>query len=100
MYRDGLCGESANGFGLVRLVGQKIIVGISTSFYIVFSPLVISPHNKYHPNRIKTGKLIFTLGRFRLVGLVGRKMFVGILNSFYVVFGPLLAPTPNFVQIR
>ena len=36
MVRDGICGESANGlkngngrFGLVRLVGQKIVVGIS-----------------------------------------------------------------------
>jgi len=39
MVRDGICGESANGlkkmavgdgrFGSVRLVGQKIVVGIS-----------------------------------------------------------------------
>ena len=38
MVRDGICGESANGlkmavgdgrFGLVGLVGQKIVVGIS-----------------------------------------------------------------------
>ena len=82
-----------------RLVGQKMVVGISKSFYVVFAPLFTHIPN-FIQIRQKTQKLkIFPFGRFWLVGLVGQKMVVGISNSFYVVFAPLLAPIPNFIQI-
>ena len=52
MVRDGICGEPANGlkngcrrFGLVRLVGQKIVVGISNWFYVVFGSLLAPTPN-------------------------------------------------------
>ena len=86
-------------FGLVRLVGQKIVVGISNWFYVVFGSLLALTPNFIQIGR-KTHKLkIFTIGRFWLVRLVGQKMVVGISNWFYVVFGPLLAPIQkNFAR--
>ena len=72
-----------------------MVVGISNSFYLVFSPC-LAPLPNFIQIGQKTRKLeIFTFGRFWLVGLVGRKMVVGILNSFYVVFAPLLVVSIN-----
>ena len=86
-------------FWLVGLVGQKMVVSILNSFYVVYA-LLLAPIPNFNKIGQKTRKLeIFTYGRFWLVGLVGREMVVGILNSFYVVFAPLLAPIPNFIQI-
>ena len=86
-------------FWLVGLVGRKMVVGISNSFYVVFAPL-LAPIPNFIQIGQKTQKLeIFTFGRFWLVGLVGQKLVVGIFNSFYVVFALLLAPIPNFIQI-
>ena len=87
-------------FWLVGLVGQKMVVGISNSFYVVFGPS-LAPI----PNCIQIGwkmaKLkIFTFGRFWLVGLVGRKMVVGISNSFYVVFFFIFSPHAKFYPNR
>ena len=84
---------------LVGLVGQKMVVGISNSFYVVFGPL-LAPMPNFIQIGQKTQKLkIFAIGRFWWVGLVGQKMVIGISNSFYVVFSPILAPKPNFIQI-
>ena len=81
------------------LVGRKMVVGISSSFFLVFAPL-LAPMPNFIQIEQKTQKLeIFTFGRFWLIGLVDRKMVVGILNSLYLVFDPLLAPIPNFIQI-
>ena len=81
------------------MVGRKIVIGITKSFYIVFGPS-LAPIPNFIEIGQKTQKLkIFAIGQFWLVGLVGRKIVVGISNSFYVVFGPLLAPKPNFIQI-
>ena len=82
---------------MVGLVGQKMVVGISNSFYVVFAP-ILAPIPNFIQIGHKTQKFeIFAFGRFWLVGLVGKKMVVGISYSFYVVFGPLLAPIPNFI---
>merc|ERR1712112_48054 len=67
-------------FWLVGLVGRKMVVGNSNSFYVVFAPLLA-----FIPNFIqigqKTRKLeIFTFGRFWLVELVGRKMVAATSN--------------------
>ena len=70
---------------MVGPVGQKMVVGILNSFYVVFDPLLAPVPNLIQKN---TKLEIFTFGRFWLLGLVGRKMVVGILNSFYVVFAP------------
>merc|ERR1712240_401226 len=79
-------------FWLVRLVGQKMVGGISNSFYVVFAPL-LAPLPNFIQIGQKTRKLeIFTCSRFWLVGLVGQKMVVGTSDSFCVVFAPLLAP--------
>ena len=86
-------------FWLVGLVGQKMVIGISNSFYVVFTPILASIPNFIQIGQ-KTKLKIFTIGQFWLVRLVGRKMIVGIWNSFYVVFSPILAPIPNFIQIR
>ena len=65
-------------FWLIGLVGRKMVVGISTSFYVVFAPL-LAPIPNFIQIGQKTRKLeIFTFGRFWLVGLVGQKMVVGI----------------------
>ena len=77
----------------------KMVVGISNSFYLVFSPC-LAPLPNFILIGQKTQKLeIFTFGQLWLVGLVGRKMVVGISNSFYLVFASFLAPMPNFIQI-
>ena len=116
-------GDGRFGFGLVRLVGQKIVVGISNWFYVVFGPL-LAPTPNFIQIRWKTQKLkIVIIGRVWLVRLVGKKwlyafdVHLGFLslkksrmgrnigyqfwciNSFYVVFGTLLAPIPNFIKI-
>ena len=84
---------------MVRLVGQKMVIGILNSFYVVFAPL-LAPISNFMQIGRKTQKLkIFTIGRFWLVRLVGQKMVVAISNLFYVVFVPLLGPIPNFIQI-
>ena len=90
---------SISRFWLVGVVGQKMTIAISNSFYVVFCP-ILAPI----PNFIQIGgkmqKLeIFAIGRFWLVGLVGKKMALAVSNSFYVVFCPILAPIPNFIQI-
>ena len=64
-------------FWLVGLVGRKMAVGISNSFYVVFAPL-LAPIPNFIQIGQKTQLEIFTFGRFWLVGLVGRKMVVGI----------------------
>ena len=67
-------------FWLVRLVGRKMVVGISNSFYVVFAPL-LAPIPNFIQIGQKTQKLeIFTFGRFWLVGLVGRKMVAATSN--------------------
>ena len=79
-------------FWLVGLVGQKMVVGISNSFYVVFGPL-LAPIPNFIQIGQKTQKLkIFAIGRFWLVGLVGQKMVVGISNSLYIASSPILAP--------
>ena len=107
MVRDGICGESTDGlknftigrFWLVGLVGQKMVVGISNSFYVVFGQL-LAPTPNFIQIGPKTQKLkIFTIRWFWLVGLVGQKLVVAISNSFYVDFCPFLTPKPNFIQI-
>ena len=73
---------------MVGLVGKKMVVGISNSFFVVFGPSLAPTPNFIEIGR-KTQKLkIFAIGRFWLVGLVGQKMVVGISNSPYVVFAP------------
>ena len=67
-------------FWLVGLVGRKMVVGISNSFYVVFAPL-LAPIPNFIQIGQKTRKLeIFTFGRFWLVGLVGRKMVAATSN--------------------
>ena len=84
---------------MVGLVGQKMVVGISNSFYVVYY-LLLTPVPNFIQIGTKTQKLkIFAIGRFWLVGLVGQKMVVGLSNSFHVVYSPILAPIPNFIQI-
>ena len=82
-------------FWLVGLVGWKMSVGISNSFYVVFAPFTRHEFKTWFvfgsllaliPNFIqigqKTRKLeIFTFGRFWLVGLVGRKMVAASSND-------------------
>ena len=80
-------------------MGQKMVVAISNSCYVVYC-FLLDPISNFIKIGWKTQKLkIFYIGRFWLVGLVGRKMLVGISNSFYVVFGPILVPIPNFIKI-
>ena len=63
-------------FWLIELVGRKMVVGISKSFYDIFAPLLVPTPNFIRIGQ-KTQKLeIFTFGRFWLVGLVGQKMAV------------------------
>ncbi len=70
------------------VVGKKIAVAISNSFYVVFGP-ILAPIPNFIQIGQKTQKLkIFAIGRCWLVGLVGRKMVVGISNSFYINFLP------------
>ena len=58
-------------FWLVGLVGQKMVVSISNSFYLVFSPCLAPLPNFIQIGR-KTWKLeISTFGQFWWVGLVG-----------------------------
>ena len=65
---------------LVGPVGQKMVVGISNSFYLVFAPF-LAPMPNFIQIGQKTQKLeIFTFGRFWLVGLVGRKMVAATSN--------------------
>ena len=67
-------------FWLVELVGLKMVVGISNSFYVVFGPL-LAPIQNFIQIGQKTQKLkIFTIGRFWLVGLAGQKMFAATSN--------------------
>ena len=61
-------------FWLVELVGRKMAMGISNSFYAVIAPL-LAPVPNFIQIGQKTRKLeIFTFDRFWLVGLVGLKM--------------------------
>ena len=65
---------------LVGVVGRKLVVGISNSFYVVFAPL-LAPIPNFIQIRWKTWKLkIFSFGRFWLVGLVGQKMVAATPN--------------------
>jgi len=67
-------------FWLVGLVGRKMVVGISNSFYVVFAPS-LAPIPNFIQIGGKTRKLkIFNFGRFWLVGLVGRKMIAATSN--------------------
>ena len=92
-------GPRRNGVKTLWGLKLQMVVGISNSFYLVFSPC-LAPLLNFIQIEQKTRKLeIFTFGRFWLVGLVGQKTVVGDLNSFYVVFAPSLAPIPNFIQI-
>ena len=55
-------------FWLVGLVGQKMTVAISNSFYVVFSP-ILAPIPNFIQIAWKTQKLkFFAIGRFWLVG--------------------------------
>ena len=86
-------------FWLVGLVGRKMIVGISNSFYVVFAPL-LAPIPNFIQIGQKTQKLeIFTFGRFWLVGLVGRKM-VAATSNIQLLPGRLLmtsVPSLNLI---
>ena len=65
---------------LYRLVGRKVVVGVSNSLYVVFASL-LAPIPNFIQIGQKTQKLeIFTFGRFWLVGLVGRKMVAATSN--------------------
>ena len=67
-------------FWLVGLVDRKMVVGISNSFYDVFSPF-LAPMPNFIQIGQETQKLeFFTFGRFWLVGLVGRKMVAATSN--------------------
>ena len=63
---------SISRFWLVGLVGKKMAVAISNSFYVVFLPN-FSPHTKFHSNHMKNAEVeIFRywsvlVGRFWLV---------------------------------
>ncbi len=75
---------------LVGLVGQKMVIGIWNSFYVIFGPLLAPSPNFIQIGR-KTQKLIiFAIGRFWLVGLVGRKMVAATSNIRFL---------PNLNQI-
>ena len=91
MVRDGICGESVNGL--------KMVVGISYSFYIIFS-LFLAPIPNFTKTGRKTQKLRnLAIDQFWLLGLVSQKMFVGASYLFPVIFGPLIATIPNCIQI-
>ena len=63
-------------FWLVGLVGRKMVVGISNSLYVVFSP-ILAPIPNLIQIRQKTQKLkILTIGWFWLVRLVGQTSLV------------------------
>ena len=67
-------------FWMVGLVAQIMVLDISNSFYVVFTPL-LAPITNFIQIGQKTQKLeIFTFGRFWLVGLVGRKMVAATSN--------------------
>ena len=72
--------SSLGRFRLVGLVGRKMVVAISNSFYVVFAPLPALIPNFIQIGH-KTQKLeIFTFGQFWLVGLVRQKMFTATSN--------------------
>ena len=71
---------------LVGLVGRKMAVGISNSFYVVFGQL-LAPIPNFIQIRLKTQKLkIFTIDWFWLVRLVIRKM-VAATSIIQFLFG-------------
>ena len=82
----------------VVVVGQKIAVAISNSFYVVFCPIVVHIPN-FIQIGLKTEVKRFAIGRLWLVGPVSQKIAVVISNSFYVVFSPILAPKLNLIKI-
>ena len=61
-------------FWLVRLVGRKMVVGISNSFYVVLAPLLAPIPNFIQIGQITQKLEIFTLGRFWLVELVAQEI--------------------------
>ena len=84
-------------FWLVRLVDQKIVVGISNWFYVVFGPS-LAPIPNFVQIGWKTQKLkIVIIGRVWLVGLVGKKRVVGISNSL-CCFWDFISPHTKFHQ--
>ena len=89
MVRDGI------------LVGGSLRVKLIVVLNKHTFPLIrLSPHTKYHPNRMENSEVeIFAIGQFRLVRLVGEKMVIGISYSIYLISSPLLAPIPNYIQI-
>ena len=89
MVRDGI------------LVGRSLRVELIVVLNKHTFPLIrLSPHTKYHPNRMENSEVeILAVGQFWLVRLVGQKIVVGISYSIYLIFSPLLAPIPNFIQI-
>ena len=81
------------------LVGQKMVVGISNSFYVVFAPL-LAPIPNFIQIGQKTRKLeIFTFGRFWLVGLVGRKMVAATSNIQFPSGRLLMTSVPSLNSI-
>ncbi len=85
MVRDGICGESANG--------SEIVVGISYSFYVTFSPF-LAPK----PNFIQIGWKTQKFGYSSiLVGRIGRsKMVVGVYILSPCYFWSINSPHTKF----
>ena len=85
---------------MVGLVGQKMVVGISNSFYAVFGPL-LAPIPNFIKIRWKTQKLkVFTICRFWLVELVGRKNTCRHFKLIQCCFYPIISLHTKFHQNR
>ena len=71
-------------FWLVSLVGEKIVVAISNSFYVVFEP-ILAPKPNFIQIGWKMQKLkIFTIGRLWMVRLIGNK--IAAISFIFVFF--------------
>ena len=84
---------------MVGLVGQKKVVTISNSFYVV-SGALISPHAKFHPNPIENLEVENFHHCLLLVGQVGRskngrRHFKLILRCFRAIISSLIKFHPN-----
>ena len=86
-------------FQLVGLAGQKMVVGILNSFYVVFAP-IISPHTKFHPNLMKNMEVenfhIWSILFGRAGRLInGRRNSKLILSCVFSLFSSLAKSHPN-----
>ena len=89
-------------FWLVGLVGQKMVVGISNSFYVVFAPL-LAPIPNFIQIEWKTWKLknfhfwsilVDWAGRWKN----GRRHLKLILSCFYAIISPHTKFHPNWTE--